>query len=162
MKPKDKPIQAKAELTIPASPAWFGAIRKLIICFSSESGFSSRESGSIALAVDEALSNVHRHGYDRSNTELIELSFETTCATKLTPCNIIICIEDRGKQVDIELIRSRDLNKVRPGGLGVHLIQSIMDKATWTHRKNGGMRLVLEKHGSSLLEGTDEPQENEN
>ena len=154
MKPKDCPTSIHGGLTIPTNPAWFGSIRNLIISISRDCGFSNKEAGSIGLAVDEALSNVHRHGYDCSTEETLDVSFQASSATTLTGCKITICIEDRGKQVDIDEIRSRDLQDVRPGGLGVHLIQSVMDEATWSHRKSGGMRLILGKQGTKSNENS--------
>ena len=48
-------------------------------------------------------------------------------------------------QVDVELIKSRALDDIKPGGLGVHLIQTVMDEATWVKREDGGMKLTMKK-----------------
>jgi len=153
--PKDNIQTARIDLTIPASPEWFGTVRNLLVGISRACGFSDRDAGGVALAVDEAMSNVFRHGYS-SSAGVIELRLEAFSATQTAPCRISICIEDRGKQVDVDTICSRNLDDVKPGGLGVHLIQSIMDEATWNHREGGGMCLVLEKQGNRL--NTDSPK----
>ena len=56
-----------------------------------------------------------------------------------------IIIEDDARQVDLDTIRSRELEDVRPGGLGVHLISEIMDDVVYEHREAGGMRLLMRK-----------------
>ena len=56
-------------------------------------------------------------------------------------------IEDRAKQVDPATIRSRDLSEVRPGGLGVYIINEVMDDVTYAMRPEGGMSLTMVKHG---------------
>ena len=71
-----------------------------------------------------------------------------TSAAALQRCDddfLEIVIEDDARQVDLDTIRSRDLEDVRPGGLGVHLITEIMDEAVYEHRAEGGMRLRMHK-----------------
>jgi anti-sigma regulatory factor (Ser/Thr protein kinase) len=66
------------------------------------------------------------------------------------PDAIRIVIEDEAQQIDPALIRSRDLDEIRPGGLGVHIIKTIMDEAAYEKRSDGkggtgGMRLTMMK-----------------
>jgi anti-sigma regulatory factor (Ser/Thr protein kinase) len=151
MEPKNTPCRASAKLTLPASPAWYGTIRNLAIQLCRNCGVDDRSSGSIALVLDEAVSNIHRHGYQYSHDGMINIEIKGYQSTELLPWKIMICIEDRATQIELDQIKSRNLDDVRPGGLGVHLITSIMDKATWSHRKNGGMRLILEKQGDKIV-----------
>jgi anti-sigma regulatory factor (Ser/Thr protein kinase) len=124
------------------SPAWFRTIRKLITSAATQCGFSFREAGQVSMAVDEALSNIYRHGYMGSTEGRVRLKYSTF--TTPTP-KISIEIEDDAIQVDSNLIQSRDLEDIKPGGLGVHLIQTIMNHATWTKRDQGGMKLTMSK-----------------
>ena len=59
---------------------------------------------------------------------------------------MLIVVEDRAKQVDPETIQPRDLDDIRPGGLGVHIIREIMDHVSYEKRDGGGMRLSMTKH----------------
>jgi anti-sigma regulatory factor (Ser/Thr protein kinase) len=59
------------------------------------------------------------------------------------PAGIKIVLEDRARQVALEKIKSRDLEDVRPGGLGVFIIAEIMDEVHYEHREGGGMRLTM-------------------
>ncbi len=97
------------------------------------------------MAVDEALCNIHRHGY---KGELGKAKLQATTHTTPSP-NIEITIFDEADQVETTNIKSRDLNEVRPGGLGVHLIQTIMDEAVWTKREACGMSLTMSKTGNT-------------
>ena len=79
------------------------------------------------MAVDEALSNIYRHGYMGSTDGRVRFTYKTYT----TPLpKIMIEIEDDAIQVDSNLIQSRDLQDIKPGGLGVHLIQTVMNHAT--------------------------------
>ena len=129
-------------IDFPASPSWFRAIRQLVSTTCTQCGFPDRDAGQVAMAVDEAMSNIFRHGYKGDPTGRIALYL---LAENCPEPKISITIKDNADQVDIELIQSRDLSDVRPGGIGVHLIQTVMDKALWEKRNNGGMILSMSK-----------------
>jgi|TARA_B100000959_G_scaffold266941_1_gene309904 anti-sigma regulatory factor (Ser/Thr protein kinase) len=133
---------SECTIDFPTSPAWFRTIRKLVTSAATQSGFSNREAGQVSMAVDEALGNIYRHGYMGSTEGRVRFMYKTF--TSPSP-KILIEIEDDAIQIDSELIRSRDLEDVKPGGLGVHLIQSVMNNATWTKRPKGGMKLSMSK-----------------
>ncbi len=93
------------------------------------------------MAVDEAICNIHRHGYAGEIGKII-----LHVNTSMTPApNIEIRLYDEAVQVDTQSIKSRELDEIRPGGLGVHLIQTVMDDAQWTKREHCGMALVMAK-----------------
>jgi serine/threonine-protein kinase RsbW len=106
-------------------------------------GFSTPDVGEIELAVDEALANVIRHGYGGPCDEPIEVTIEPTSGESAEGLRIII--RDYGKQVDPACIDGRVLDDVRPGGLGVHIIRSIMDEVHYATASGGGMRLTMFK-----------------
>ena len=133
---------SECKIDFNTSPAWSRAIRLLIGAACQQCGFTSRDAGQVAMAVDEALSNIFRHGYQGSTEGRVRLSYKTTLGPEPS---IAIELEDDAIQVDTELIRSRDLDDVKPGGLGVHLIQTVMDTATWERRAEGGMLLSMNK-----------------
>ena len=73
------------------------------------------------LAVDEACANVIRHGYGREYTGDIILEI------LYSQGELIFRLTDFAKPVDVATVKSRNLDDIRPGGLGVHLIKKIMD-----------------------------------
>ena len=107
------------------------------------SGFDSGTAGQIVLSVDEALANIIRHAYDNAEDQPIEISIQVTGSA---PERVLrIRLRDYGKQVDPARIRSRDLEDVRPGGLGVHIIQECMDSMEYSPAEGGGTVLTLTK-----------------
>lgn len=129
-------------LEMPSQPRFLAAARGMIGALSERLGFSESECGRIALALDEALCNVINHGYERRDDGQIWVRVSLDEAT--TPAMRLV-IEDRARQVDLESIRSRDLDDIRPGGLGVHIIREVMDEVHYEHRDGGGMRLTMIK-----------------
>ncbi|MGB9274225.1 MAG: ATP-binding protein, partial [Terrimicrobiaceae bacterium] len=53
-------------------------------------------------------------------------------------------LRDYGRSCDPKHIRGRDLEDVRPGGVGVHIIRQVFDHVKYEPRRRG-TRLVLEK-----------------
>jgi len=100
----------------------------------------------VVLAVDEALSNVIRHGYDGRNDQPIWLRL--WCNGDAAATGLRIVIDDEGRQVDPAQIVPRELEEVRPGGLGVHIIREVMDKVSYSARPGGGMSLSMTKRFS--------------
>ena len=125
-----------------SDPLYLSGAREMVAAIARRIGFTEEGCGQIALALDEALCNVMRHGYSGQNDRPIWIS--------VWPENgdvrgIRIVVEDEAKQVDPTVIKSRDLADVRPGGLGVHIIKEIMDEVVYEHRTPKGMRLSLKK-----------------
>lgn len=116
--------------------------------------FTDEACGQIALAVDEALCNVIRHGYGRAADRPIWINLTPVGGVARPGSSdnptmaLKIVIEDDAKQVDPATIRSRNLEDVRPGGLGVHIIRHVMDEVSYECRQDNsgrGMRLTMIK-----------------
>lgn len=129
-------------LEIASQPELLAGARALIAAMAQRCHFNEIQCGQISLAVDEALCNIIKHGYNCREDERIWISVSIT---ETEPMSIKIVIEDTAEQIDISEIRSRDLDDVRPGGLGVHIIKEIMDVVEYEHRQPRGMRLTLIK-----------------
>ena len=52
--------------------------------------------------------------------------------------------------MDPAVIKSRNLDEVRPGGLGVHIIKAVMDEVSYEKRNPIGMRLTMTKKRSGI------------
>ena len=115
-------------------------------------GFAELDCGHIALAVDEALCNIMTHGYEQRMDQPIWLSLWPLDPDGGKP-GIKIVIEDRAKQIEPEKIRGRELQDVKPGGLGVHVIREVMDEVVYEKRDGGGMRLTMIKHSPAHCAG---------
>lgn len=93
------------------------------------------------LAMDETLTNVIRHGYDGRDDGMIWIRLEPLESGP----GLRAVIEDRARTVDPAALRGRKLDDVRPGGLGLHLMRTLVDRYEHSPREGGGMRVVLEK-----------------
>lgn len=77
----------------------------------------------MVLAVNEACANIIQHAYENANTNTERFRVEI-----LTDgVELIFRLTDSAPTVDKNSIKPRDLDDIRPGGLGVHFIYEIMD-----------------------------------
>lgn len=137
------------ELDLTSEPEGLPAVRDLLRQWLTERGWSEQQVHEIVLAVDEALSNVIRHGYENTPGRPIHMRLrEITDAEQ--GGGLEICIRDYGRQVDPTQICGRDLDDVRPGGLGVHIIRSMMSTACYQIVPEGGMQLTMLKYRSHV------------
>jgi len=102
-------------------------------------GLSVDEANAVVLAIDEACTNVIKHAYNRDYSKSMVLSFE------LCPDRIEFRLRDFGIKCEPSQIKGRDLDDVRPGGLGVHIIQEVMDEVTYDTRHEVGTELKMTK-----------------
>lgn len=91
---------------------------------------------SVCLAVDEATQNIIRHAFKDDTTGTIEIS------AYLKENFLHICLLDNAPLIDIEEIKPREVDDVRPGGLGTHFILEVTERAKWSHDQ-GRNRLDL-------------------
>jgi len=86
----------------------------------------------LTLAVDEASQNVIRHAYD-SSKEPGDICIDFIKEGE----QMVVHIMDFADRVDPEKVKGRDLEDIRPGGLGVHLINSVTDDARFVTPPTG-------------------------
>ncbi len=126
-------------LDIPAEPGAMFMVRALVGKISEKIGFETLEKDKLVLAVDEACTNVIRHAYGNSGDGRIVITFT------LGPDCFEIMVRDFGSSADPATFKGRDLDQVRPGGLGIHFIKSAVDKVEYDTPAGGGMLLRLIK-----------------
>lgn len=170
--PRPPTSQPHIHLNMLSCPRYLAGARELVASLSRRLGFDEVAACQIALAVDEALANVIRHGYERREDQPIWMSIWELPPPGPTPpphcppqpavivspppaSGMFIIIEDQGRQTEPEAIKGRDLDDVRPGGLGVHIIREVMDEVVYEKRSGGGMRLTLVKRLQTLNDRAD-------
>jgi len=156
MKEDENPGQI--ELTILANPAYLCIARVAIRKALEISGFDDQDADGVTLALDEALTNVIRHSYGGPCAKPIIIKLSQIPNYRKEAEALEIVVRDFGKHVDPKTIKSRDLNEVRPGGLGVHIIQTVMDEVEYSCVSEGGMQLRMVKlipttDGSDMISG---------
>lgn len=147
------PPHIKVEML--SQPRYLSGARELVAAVAKRLGFGDTACGQIALAVDEALCNIIRHGYGRRTDGKIWMSIWPEPGGADEPEGIRIVLEDEAAQVDPEKIKGRELEDVKPGGLGVYIIKQVMDSVRYEKRADVGMRLELVKSHSAAGEEQD-------
>jgi len=109
--------------------------------------FPDAEARAIVRSVDEALANVMRHAYQGRPEQPIQV----LCSKVAGPreggkaAGLEIVLQDEGTEADPAKFKSRPLDEIRPGGLGLHFIRESMDVVEFS-RKKGKNQLRLVKY----------------
>jgi len=85
----------------------------------------------IVLAVDEACQNIIRHAYEGDTNGEIVLEIERQDR------DVVFWLRDFAPPVDVSKIKPRDIDDVRPGGLGTHFIRHVMDDSGFVTPESG-------------------------
>jgi len=140
------------EITMISDPSHIGVVRMAVEAYCGRHGFSTEQTEQIGLALNEALANVIEHGYEGNTCKLIHIGMDMVRDESEKNPALKLVVRDHGKHVAPECIKSRDLDEVRPGGLGVHIIKTIMDDVKYRCVPEGGMELTMVKYVGRLKE----------
>jgi serine/threonine-protein kinase RsbW len=116
-------------LAVPSRTEFLAAIRDVTRRMAEMAGFDAAQADQLALAVDEASTNVIEHAYAGAGDRRIELRFDERGD------DLRVEVVDQGAAVDPRTVPEVDLRRYaserRTGGLGVHLMGRIMDTVTF-------------------------------
>jgi serine/threonine-protein kinase RsbW len=127
-------------ITVPAVPKYLCLIRDVTARVGVSGGLGEPLINTLKLAVDEACANIIKHTYKGDTGKKIRLRY------RITKEAFEVVIEDSGEKVAPELLRGRDLDDVRPGGLGIHFIKRAFNVVSYDDKKKKGNRLRLIKY----------------
>jgi anti-sigma regulatory factor (Ser/Thr protein kinase) len=117
------------KLVIPSETSFLGMVREMTRRMAELAGFDEATGSRIALAVDEATTNVIEHAYGGATDREVEIHFDDQGN------DFRIEILDTGVMVDPRAVPRVDIKQYvterRTGGLGVHLMEKIMDSVTY-------------------------------
>jgi sigma-B regulation protein RsbU (phosphoserine phosphatase) len=128
------------ELRFPSKPDRLCLVRALVKRSAEQVGCCDELTDKLVIALNEACMNIIQHAYefDESGEIVLEIHSEKS--------EIMFRLTDGAKLIDLEKVEPRDLEDVRPGGLGVHFIREIMDDTDMGHLQNGeGNYLAMKK-----------------
>ncbi|ARK28618.1 anti-sigma B factor RsbW [Halalkalibacter krulwichiae] len=138
------------QMSVPAKPEYVGVIRLTVSGIANRVGFTYDEIEDMKIAVAEACTNVVNHAYEEGG--VMNVSFY------LYEDKIEIVVADQGQSFDIASVRDQlgPVNADRPvadlkeGGLGLFLINTLMDKVEINDES--GIVLVMTKflHGDEV------------
>jgi len=93
-------------------------------------GFGDEDISKIALAVDEACTNVIKHAYRSDPTKIFQVNVSAGNGT------FVVAIQDEGVRFNATQVHPPDMKEYlthyRRGGLGVHLMKSLMDRVEYS------------------------------
>lgn len=125
----------KEEITIPAQMPYLRQLRDFIEDIGHKFNFNQKIVNSFKLVVDEACTNIIRHGYrDIKNGKI-------TCRAIIRRLSLTIVIIDNGKSFDPRQVQDPDLNKYvsigKKGGLGIFMMRKLMDDIKYNVTSRG-------------------------
>jgi anti-sigma regulatory factor (Ser/Thr protein kinase) len=141
-------------LELLSDPEMLSVVRSAVMRLTEEFGFSEAECRGVTRAVDEALANIIRHAYGGRPGQPIEMTCRRTQErTGKQRAGLEFVFVDRGTPADRKKLCGRPLDEIRPGGLGIHLIQEGVDVMQYTTKWHRN-RLRLVKYLPAALSGS--------
>jgi len=130
-------------LRVPSRTEYLSAIRDVTRRMAEAAGFDAAQADQLALAVDEASTNVIEHAYRGAPDRLIELRFDDRGG------ELRVEVADDGEAVDPREVPQVDLRRYaserRTGGLGMHLMGRIMDSVTFRRDARGNVCCLVKR-----------------
>lgn len=124
-------VQRLAELRVPANPDRLCLVRTLVKRSAEFAGCEPSLADRLVLAVNEACMNIIQHAYKGEPAGEIILEILNNGE------RLHFRLRDFAQPVDLECIKPRELDDLRPGGLGTHFIREIMDEYEMGHLEDG-------------------------
>lgn len=122
-------IEKKFTLQVPSSTENLALIREFVTNIGRQATLSEDEINNLELAVDEACANVieHAYGHDITKDVMVRAIFDDE--------KLKISVIDEGRGFDPNKINQKSLDQLvqerRSGGLGIRLIQKLMDEVNY-------------------------------
>jgi len=124
----------KEEITVPASIDYLGTLRDFVIKHGQKNGFSDRVISTFKLSVDEAATNIIKHGYsEKKGSITLRVLAKNDC--------MIVSLIDQGKYFDPRHVKAPNLSQYvnirKKGGLGIFIMRRLMDSLEYRKTEEG-------------------------
>ncbi len=119
--PRGKSAISLLDMKFPAEPAQMRSVRAALRGALDAQDVAPEMRDRLVLAVDEACTNIIRHGYCGCEGETITLHLVREQDM------LVFELRDSAPPVDAGKLKPRDLSECRPGGLGLPFIDALMD-----------------------------------
>lgn len=131
-------------LTVPATLESLALISDFVVNAAAQANLDERASWQVQLAVDEAATNIIQHGYDPAAPGDIELVW------RVDNDHFIITLRDHGHRFDPDSVPVPDieqpLEERHAGGLGIYLMNRLMDSVRYEFDEQHGNLLTMTKN----------------
>ena len=139
--------KASLTISIPSETSFLALVREVTRKMAASAGFADGTADRLALAVDEATTNVIEHAYHGSADREIELRIEDRGP------EFRVEVVDSGATVDPRAVPRVDLGRYaserRTGGLGIHLMEKIMDSVTFRRSARRNVCCLVKRKDSA-------------
>jgi serine/threonine-protein kinase RsbW len=134
------------EMKIPAKAEFVGVIRLTLSGIASRMGFVYDEIEDLKIATSEACTNAVQHAYKRNEQGEVVIGFG------LYNNRLEVMVSDSGKSFDFKAARQEigpydqtdSVEFLREGGLGLYLIETLMDEVRIHHKE--GVTVFMTKY----------------
>jgi anti-sigma regulatory factor (Ser/Thr protein kinase) len=120
-KKMNEPMKRTFEIRTLSDPRLLSVIRAATGQMALVAGFESKQVEHLKLAIDEVCTNIIRHTYNADPRQELILVFT------LLDKGLKVDIQDFGERVDPRIFQQRSEHGTKPGGLGLCLIESMVD-----------------------------------
>lgn len=132
------------QLELRSDPRLLGCVRSLVRAWLEARGVAAETAEELVLAVDEGCANAIRHSYGGECDHSVQLTL--TAAPGLL--EVRLC--DQGEPCPPTVFEPRPLDRpdpehLRPGGLGVQLMQRTFDEVVFCPGREAGNCVILRK-----------------
>jgi serine/threonine-protein kinase RsbW len=119
-------------MEVQASTEYLAKVRDFVASHAEKFGFEEDQVSDIRLAVDEAFTNIIEHAYKNSAEESVKISLSHNSDT------FSISLFDNGQSFSLDDYKEPDvaarIKQKKRGGVGVYLIQKLMDEVSYQHK----------------------------
>ena len=133
-------------ITIPAEAEYLDIVRLSLYSFATKAGFSFEEIEDMKVAVSEACNNAVLHAYGDADTGMIDLRFENDGE------RLVITVQDYGHSFVNTVVpgngvpgEREEISELSVGGLGIFLMEALMDEVQVHTDDTAGTKIVLSK-----------------
>jgi len=117
--------EALLQLRVPARADSLKEIRGAVGKTAAHCGCGAEAVRDAVIGVDEACQNIIRHAYGE------KLDGDIIVEIRCDGAEMVVDLRDFADRVDPEKIKPRDLNDIKPGGLGTHFMREVMDSVEY-------------------------------
>jgi serine/threonine-protein kinase RsbW len=130
-------------ITVPATLDSLATISEFVTDATARAGLDDHAAWQVQLAVDEAATNVIQHGYDKHDIGDIRIEW------RITGAELIVTLYDKGRSFNPDDVPAPDitspLEERQAGGLGLYLMNKLMDSVQFEFGGPDGNVLIMSK-----------------
>ncbi|MGL5711893.1 MAG: ATP-binding protein [Paraclostridium sp.] len=124
------------KMEVASNPDYVSIVRLTVSGIANKIGFSLDDIEDIKVAVSEACTNAIKHGSDEN--------FYVTFS--LLENGLTIEIEDKGEGYDVNSVEKPDLSNPKENGLGLFIIETLMDEVSTMSKNDEGTVVKMTKY----------------